>query len=160
VRARVRVCGCKWVCVNVLAKDGQKMRIYSGKIYTQEHPLASFPPLPSSPVPDNNLVGGVMREVRGAGGVRKRARDSDNKRQRQVRDTQDSGEGFEMKEGGRGREKEPKPKRHKEGCMEEGGWRVTECPKKPLNAYMMWFFENRQDIQQVILPEVCECVCV
>ena len=51
----------------------------------------------------------------------------------------------------KGEEKEKKaPKRHKEGplCMEQGRWRVTECPKKPVNAYMIWFLENRHDMKQ------------
>ena len=38
-------------------------------------------------------------------------------------------------------------KRHTEGCLETGCWRVTTCPKKPVNAYMMWYLENRRDIQ-------------
>ena len=25
---------------------------------------------------------------------------------------------------------------------------MTVCPKKPVNAYMMWFLENRQEIHQ------------
>ena len=75
--------------------------------------------------------------------------DEVRKRKRAGSGTDGAGDGAGGEKKADGKEDRPAaPKRHKEVCIEEGVWRVTECPKKPVNAYMMWFLENRHDIQQ------------
>ena len=113
--------------------------------YLEAHPLSSFPPLApvradlsSSNEDEDDGEEGCGGE--GAGRKRKRGA-QDHAREGSEGLTADANAGKV------GSAPDKKPVRHKEECSEAGEWRVTVCPKKPVNAYMMWFLENRQDIQ-------------
>jgi hypothetical protein len=134
--------------------EDQRERAARRDAYLKAHPPSSFPPLPHLAETDGHSdeeLGGARKRGREEMDELEEAGDAeDDEQDEQVRMSKQDEEVRGSNEEGREALVEVKrlPKRHREGCTEDGTWRVTECPKKPVNAYMMWYLENRQDIQQ------------